>query len=291
MDNKENVSKRVWKEVIDPSSRSVYYWNISTGDTSWVNPSNDESQNDFNSFEERVSHDTKVIIDKLVHKVERIKFFFDEINLISDVCDYIKSEDINSFKDNIEQCLSDLNTILDVVTPRTKTHKRYSELRKVLTDHRNFLKNNNNISDELIDIVNEARDEIDRGLENIKMFPASNDVLLDDFKVYMEKRKLDAKTDMSLTSVEVLEQIENLEHSTKHKSTHSHQSDSMLPKTVDKNKGSLLKSIHERWSKASEVIDNSDDSKDSKIQKVFKFPNTEKDNPNLVPITKPWYKN
>eukprot|EP00375_Theileria_parva_P001985 XP_764660.1 hypothetical protein [Theileria parva strain Muguga] len=138
MDNKENVSKRVWKEVIDPSSRSVYYWNISTGETSWVNPSNDESSKDFDSFEDRVSHDTKVIIDKLVHRVERIKFFFDEINLISDVCDYTRSQDINSFKETIEQCLTDLNTILDVVTPRTKTQKKYSALKKVLTDHRVF---------------------------------------------------------------------------------------------------------------------------------------------------------
>ncbi|UKJ90121.1 hypothetical protein MACJ_001051 [Theileria orientalis] len=276
--DKSDVPNRIWKEVIDPSSRSVYYWNVLTGETTWQNPVQDDT--DPLPLIEKISHDSKVVIDKLTHKVDRIKFFFDEINLIHDVCDYLRSEDIGSIKELIERSLDGLNQLLDVATPKTKSFNKFLELKKFLTEQRNYLKNNFDISDEVYDRIKDVSEEIERNLETIKRFDVNNDHLLDGYKVYMEKRKL-----------EPVDQP-NLLESDQEKVSSSRNSDTKDSNNVKHNKKSILKSIHERWNRASEIIDEGeleDVRVEPKKTKGFSFINTEDDNPNLVPISNPWY--
>ncbi|BAM39804.1 uncharacterized protein TOT_020000075 [Theileria orientalis strain Shintoku] len=276
--DKTDVPNRIWKEVIDPSSRSIYYWNVLTGETTWQNPSHDDAVS--LPFTEKISHDSKVVIDKLTHKVDRIKFFFDEINLIHEVCDHLRNEEIGSIKELIEHSLDGLNQLLEVATPKTKSYNKFLDLKKFLTEQRSYLKNNSDVSDEVFDRINDVSEEIERNLETIKKFDVNNDHLLDGYKVYMEKRKLEPinQPDLSIDNEKKVSPNQNLDYSNS--------------KDVKVDKKSILKSIHERWNRASEIIDEPD-SEDVRVEykktKGFSFVNTDEDNPNLVPISKPWY--
>ncbi|UKK02336.1 hypothetical protein MACK_001693 [Theileria orientalis] len=276
--DKCDTPNRIWKEVIDPSSRSVYYWNVLTGETTWHNPVQDDT--DPLPLREKISHDSKVVIDKLTHKVNRIKFFFDEINLIHNVCDYLRSEDIGSIKELIERSLDGLNQLLDVATPKTKSYNKFLDLKKFLTEQRSYLKNNPDISDELYDRIKDVSEEIERNLETIKKFDVNNDHLLDGYKMYVEKRKL-----------EPIDQS-NLMERDQEKVSSSKNSDTKGSTSLKVDKKSILKSIHERWNRASEIIDEpepEDVRVEPKKTKNFSFVDTEEDNPNLVPISRPWY--
>nr|PVC50237.1 hypothetical protein MACL_00002426 [Theileria orientalis] len=275
---KTDVPNRIWKEVIDPSSRSIYYWNVLTGETTWQNPVQDDTVP--LPFSEKISHDSKVVIDKLTHKVDRIKFFFDEINLIHDVCDYLRNEEIGSIKELIEHSLDGLNQLLEVATPKTKSYNKFLDLKKFLTEQRSYLKNNSDISDEVYDRIKDVSEEIERNLETIKKFDVNNDHLLDGYKLYMARRKL-----------EPINQPDLLNDNEKKVSANQNL-DTISAKDLKVDKKSILKSIHERWNRASEIIDELDREDvrvESKKTKGFSFVNTDEDNPNLVPISKPWY--
>ncbi|AFZ78975.1 hypothetical protein BEWA_018180 [Theileria equi strain WA] len=288
----ENVKlTKIWKEVIDPLTRSIYFWNVETGETTWKIPDETIPGSHLKQNTGSLGICTNDSQSKVSKRRNRVDQFFGEINFICRTCDsYPENEtpSIHEIEELIQNSLGSVETILNLSTPNTKTRNKFDSVKHTLIEYHNILKKYGCLDVRFVEEIVKNKEEIERTVENIKGLYTGSCDIVNDYQVYVKKEKQNIHKkkwlDFAKTKLKgngSLQFLGNLRTDT---------NPNVVKKTKE-NKNQLkknyrIKAIHERWNKATGAIDEMIPPRTST---PIHNPRDEERNPNLVPITTPWW--
>lgn len=156
----------------------------------------------------------------------------------------------------------------------------------------NIFKRYGSLDKSLVDKILEDKKEIERTLENIKGLDVSNSNIINDYQVYIKRKKQDSNRQKWLNFTknrskdnDILPSVDGVcSDANPNIPENSKENESKTPQVKSRER---IKALHKKWNKAAEVMDE--------IQSPgIPTPNhtqDEEDNPNLLPIITPWWKN
>ncbi|GIX63528.1 molecular chaperone, putative [Babesia caballi] len=210
-----------WKEVVDPATGLVYYWNTLTSETTWDRPVDAEpavtpvpgSASAPSPASDNLSSRAEVwLIDYNACRSisDRVSVFFRGLELIRESCEEQEAishktdqERAASLLNSIDTALSSLTEILSAASTGTRNYEKLSGYKLLLERHRRALANTRRGStpaslNAATDCkIHEICEEVATLSANLKALPHPSgpgvsghvDALHDDYSVYMQRKK------------------------------------------------------------------------------------------------------